>query len=139
MREIGLPEIIAICGVMVLCGLAVVLLVGALRWKQSRVVQRTLIDKLSAGNELVAFLQTSAGERFIRGITEPESPARSMIKSIQGGIVVLVVGLGTLMLGSKLGFLLISLGVGLLVAALVSYRLARKLNLLGKDADPRAY
>ena len=137
MREIGLPEILAICGVMVLFGFALLLLVGALRWKQSRSVQRAVIDKLSGCNDLAAFLQTPAGERFLRGITDSESTARSMIHSVQGGIVIVLVGIGTLMLGSKAGFLLIPLGVGLLLSALVTYRLARKLNLLGKDADPR--
>ena len=144
MREIGLPEIIAICGVLVLFGFALVLLIGALRWKQSRSVQRTLIDKLAAGNELATFLQSPAGDKFMRGIADGESPARSIITSIQRGIVVLVVGLGTLMLGGSvpsavrvIGFLLVSLGAGLLIAAFVSSRVARRWQLLAQDSIPR--
>src|SRR5215831_3105327 len=71
MREIGMAEIIAICGVVVLFGFALILLVGALRRKQARLVQRTLIDKLATGNELAAFLQTPAGDRFLRAIADP--------------------------------------------------------------------
>lgn len=83
MRDIGLPAIIAICGVMVLFGFALVLLTGSLRWKQGRLVQRALIHKLASGNELATFLQTPVGERFVREISNPESPARSIIASIQ--------------------------------------------------------
>jgi hypothetical protein len=143
MRELGLPEMIVICGVLVLFAFALVLLIGALRWKQGRSMQRTLIDKLALGNELAAFLQSPAGDRFMRGISDSESPARSIITSIQRGIVVFVVGLGTLFLRGSLpmavrfiGFLLISLGAGLLIAAFVSYLLARRWQLLEKDADP---
>jgi hypothetical protein len=144
MRDIGLPEVIAICGVLVLFGFALVLLTGALRWKQSRLVQRALIDKLAIGNELATFLQTPVGDRFVRGIADLESPARSIIASLQRGIVVLVVGLGTLMLGGSIplavrviGFLLVSFGAGLLIAALVAYLVARQWQLLGKDAGRR--
>ena len=143
MREIGMAEIIAICGVVVLFGFALILLVGALRRKQTRLLQRTLIDKLGTGNELAAFLQTPAGDRFLRAITDPESPARSIISSIQCGIVVLVVGLGTLTMGGSIplalrviGALLTFLGGGLLIAAFVSYLFARRWQLLGRDADP---
>jgi hypothetical protein len=145
MRDIGLPEIIAIFGVLVLFGFALILLTGALRWKQSRSVQRALIEKLAVGNDLATFLQTPAGDQFMRGVADAESPARSILTSIQRGIVVLVVGLGTLLLGSgapfaarAIGLLLVSLGAGLLIAAYVSYRVARRWQLLGKDADPRA-
>jgi hypothetical protein len=144
MRTIGLPEIIAICGVLTLFGFALVLLVGALRWKQSRSVQRALIDKLASGNDLGTFLQSPAGDKFMRGIANGESTARSIITSIQRGIVVLVVGLGTSMLGDSvpftiriIGFLLVSLGAGLLIAAFVSSRVARRWQLLGQDSVTR--
>jgi hypothetical protein len=42
---------------MVLFGFALVLLTGSLRWKQGRLVQRALIDKLASGNELATFLR----------------------------------------------------------------------------------
>lgn len=144
MREIGLPEMIAVFGVVILFAFALVLLIGALRWKQSRSVQRALIDKLASGNELGTFLQTPAGDRLMRGIVSGESTARSIIASIQRGIVVLVVGLGTLALGGSvpfgvrmIGFLLISLGAGLLIAAFVSSRVARRWQLLGQDSIQR--
>ena len=145
MRDIGTQEIITIFGVLVLFGFALVLLTGALRSRQSRSVQQALIDKLAVGNELAAFLQTPAGDRFVREIAEPQSAARSIIISIQRGIVVLAVGLGALMLGGGvplavrvIGFLLVSLGAGLLIAVFVSYLLARRWQLLGNDANPRA-
>lgn len=145
MRDFGLPEIIAISGVLILFGFALVLLIGAVRWKQSRSVQRALVDKLALGDGLATFLQTPAGDQFVRGITDAESPARSILTSMERGIVVLVLGLGTLLLGGGvpsavrvIGLLLVSLGAGLLIAAYVSYRVARRWQLLGKDADPPA-
>jgi hypothetical protein len=145
MRDIGMPEIITICGVLVLFGFALVLVTGALRVRQSRSVQKALIDKLAVGNELSAFLQTPAGEQFVRDIAEVESPARSIITAMQRGIVVIAVGMGALMLGGSVplavravGLLLVCLGVGLLIAAFASYLVARRWQLLGRDANLRA-
>ena len=142
MRNIGLPEILVIFGVLMMFTFAMVLLIGALRWKQSRSVQRALIDKLGSGSDLVAFLQSPAGAHFVRGTQEGDSPLRSIVKSVQSGIVTLALGLGFVFLGEfrglevrGIGVLLIFLGGGLLAAAWVSYLVARRWELLGKDPD----
>ncbi|HWQ52775.1 MAG TPA: hypothetical protein VN442_03765 [Bryobacteraceae bacterium] len=143
MRSIGLPEIIVILGVFITSGFALVLLIGALRWKQSRSVQRALIDKLGSGNEVAAFLQTPSGAQFLRGIAESESPGRTILASVRRGIVVLVVGLGLALLGvftrvadavPTIGIVLMFLGAGLLAAAYISYHLARRWKMLAEDS-----
>lgn len=144
MRAVGLPEIIVILGVFIMSGFALVLLVGALRWRQSRSVHRALIDRLGSGNELAAFLQTPAGAQYLRGVAESESPARTILASVRRGVVVLTVGLGVVLLGAyhdgqgavpAIGVVLISLGAGLLVAAYVSHYLASRWKMLGEDSD----
>jgi hypothetical protein len=142
MRAIGYSELLVICGVLFLFGFAVILLVAALRWKQSRSVQRALIDKLPAG-ELVGLLQTPQGEKLMKAVAEAgDSPGRSILASIQRGIVLIVAGIGILVAGiftqappfvTAISIMLIFLGIGLLVAAFVAYRLSKRWRLLDEN------
>ena len=94
MRSIGLPEVLVLFGILFLFALPLVLLFAALRWKQLRSVQRALIDKLPA-NDLSGLLQTPHGEKLIQALSEAgASPGRSILTSVQRGIVVIVSGLG---------------------------------------------
>lgn len=144
MRNIGLPEILVLVGILFLLGFALILLVGALRWKQSRSVQRVLIDKIPA-NDLVALLQKPHGERLVQVLSETgSSPGRAILASVQRGIVVMVSGIGLLVAGmfthaSKavpaIAIMLVFLGTGLLVAAFVAYRLSKRWRLLEENSD----
>lgn len=139
MRGIELPEVLVLFGILVLLAFALVLLAAALRWKQSRSVQRALIDKIPA-NEIPGLLQTPPGQKLMQALSEAGgSPGRSIITSVHLGIVVIVSGVGlavaagimqapVIVLG--MAVMLISLGTGLVVAAFLSYRLARRWNLL---------
>ena len=147
MRSIGIPEILVLFGCLFLLGFALMLLVAALRWKQSRSVQQRLIDKIPP-NELSALLQTPHGEKLRGALADTgTTPERSILATVQRGVVVTISGIGILVatlafaphfdstarLVEGIGTILIFLGLGLLIAAFVSYRLSK--SLLGRRVD----
>lgn len=144
MRSIGVPELLVLFEILFLFGFAVFLVATALRGNQSRSVQRALIDKLPP-NELAALLATPQGEKLMMGLASGNgSPGRAILKSIRRGIVSILSGIGLLVVRTLLGsrvdpevpgiaILLIFIGVGVLVGALVSYRLSRRWHLLEED------
>jgi hypothetical protein len=125
-----------------LLAFALFLLAAALRWKQSRSVQRALIEKVPA-SELSGMLQTPLGAKLFQALSEESaSPGRSILASVQRGIVVIVSGLGFLLAAVLLeapravlgiAIVLIFVGIGLLLAALVAYRLSRRWRLLEEN------
>jgi len=150
MRALGFPEVLVLCGIFLLFGFGLLLLAAGLRWKQSRSVQRALIDKLPPG-ELMALLQTQNGERLMQILEGgAAAPGRSILASVQRGIVALLTGVGMLLAAMftrapavvpALAIVLIFLGIGLLAAAFVSHRLLKQWRLPeGGDAfsDGRA-
>ena len=144
MRSIGLPEIVLLCGILFLFCFPLILLVGALRGKQSRAVQRALIDKIPA-NELAGLLQTPQGERLVMALSDSgPRPGRSILISVQRGIVVILSGLGFIAAAAfaraptplwAIGILVMFVGIGLLVAAFVSYQLSKRWHLLEENGD----
>lgn len=144
MRSFGLPEVLVLVGMLFLFAFALFLLAAALRWKQSRSVQRALIEKVPA-NDLSGMLQTPLGAKLLHALSEGSaSPVQSILASIQRGIVVIVSGVG-LVLASLLvpaptvvlaiAVVLIFVGIGLLLAALVAYRLSRRWRLLEENGN----
>jgi len=114
-----------------------------------------LLDRLGSGREMVEFCQTDGGKRFIEGLSmgtvdslaSQGSPLERILGSIQKGIILTLLGLGFLSLAWKyqrddpgdvfmvIGVVGISLGIGFLLSASVSYRLSRSMGLLAKS-DP---
>jgi len=135
-RTIGLPELLVIAGATVLFGLALLLAAGALRWLHGHSVQRALLDRLGSGTDLAAFLQTPAGERLIASLVESNSPQRATLRSVRNGVVIIFVSVALLLLGAfagtglfaAIGMVLLFLGAGLLVAARVTNRLAKRMG-----------
>jgi hypothetical protein len=104
-------------------------------------VQRALIDKLPSA-ELASLLQSPQGEKLMQAVVSGAAPGRSIVASIERGIVVLLTGVGLLAAAVftqapgvivLAAVVLISTGIGLLVAAFVSYRLSKRWNLLGRN------
>ena len=112
-------------------------------------VHSKLLDRFTSNEDLLAYMQTSAGRRFLEAapISLPEEP-RSMgapfsriLWSVQAGIVLLLTGIGLLYVSSTfidepaelfrvLGVLSLALGGGFVVSAAVAYVLSRRLGLL---------
>lgn len=134
----GLPELLILFGPVALIALAMIMVTLALRAKHARALQRALIDKLPA-EDLASFLRSPHGEKLILSLSPTgASPLRSVLRAVQRGIIATVVG-GGLLLAAVLirqrealvwAIILISLGIGQLLASLASYRLARRLHLI---------
>lgn len=100
-------------------------------------VQTRLIDRFGSAPELIEFLQSPAGRQFVTGVqSAPAALARDRILSgFTRSIVLSMLGAAFLALTIfyEDGFavpaaILLSLGVGYLIATLVSYRLSKHMH-----------
>jgi len=109
-----------------------------------------LLDRVGSASELTEFLNTPGGERFLGTLSAERAPVTGphtrILRAVQVGIVLLVLGLGIMGFGAihgggmsrdavnGLGFfdtLALSLGVGLLLSGWASYRLSKRMGLIG--------
>jgi hypothetical protein len=118
-------------------------------------MQNKLLERFTSNEEMLAFIQTSAGQRFLesaslaaeQGPRALSAPVGRMLWSIQLGIVILVAGVGLEIVSYKLsnyedviagfqvaGGIVIALGIGFILSALGSFMLSRRLGLM--DAPP---
>jgi ABC-type multidrug transport system fused ATPase/permease subunit len=131
------------------------------RWlrvsKTQNETQNKLLERFTSNEEMLAFIQTSAGQRFLASASmsvEPETRARSapvgrMLWSFQLGIVMLVTGMGLIAVSHYLdgyvsvvagfevaGGLVIALGMGFILSAFGAYILSRRLGLMDPAPPP---
>jgi hypothetical protein len=130
------------------------MIVTSRRWnKLSKVqydVHSKLLDRFTTNEDLLAYMQTAAGRRFlesapIRLPDEPRTiaaPLTRILWSIQAGIVLLVTGIGMLYVSDSfasdepakffmvIGVITIALGGGFIVSAIAAYGVSRKLGLM---------
>jgi len=145
-------------------GLAVGLLVWLIRtfaehqrWRRQARVQTEfhakLLDRFSTHDDLLAYLQSPAGAKFLSAtpiaLESPRtlgSPLGRIMWSAQAGVVLLSAGVGLyFVFGNSpdggyqpihaLGVLAIALGIGFLVSAILSYGIARRLKLIEPTPD----
>jgi hypothetical protein len=130
-------------------------LVDYRRWLRiSRVqaeVHTKLLDRFASSEELLSYIQTPAGRRFLESSPIPldaesrpalSAPLGRILWSIQIGVVLASGGCGLLYVGNRqvssytaepllaIGALGIALGVGFVVSAIISYLLSSRLGLL---------
>lgn len=131
------------------------------RWTRlSRIqaeVHSKLMDRFSNHDELMSYVQTPAGRRFLESGPSPlqetsptvGAPFSRILWSTQIGVVALVLGLGLLFVSGRTveelrellfiaGSLCLALGAGFTVSAGASYVLSRKLGLIGRTAADHA-
>jgi len=121
------------------------------RWSRISNVQaevhNKLMDRFTANEDLLAYIQTPAGKRFLESapITLDSSPRVSapisrILWSVQVGLVMAAAGFGLEYVSGSIdktvsqplfamGVLAISIGIGFVVSAIVSYILSRRLGL----------
>ena len=113
-------------------------------------VNNKLLDRIGSVKDFNDFLGTEGGTRFLDSLTverETSRPQDSIFRAIQFGIVLLTLGLGFLALGwyfaarygatgddfevlTVIGVIAGSLGLGFLISAAASFRLAKTLGVL---------
>jgi len=127
--------------------------VDSRRWnrtyKQQSEIHGRLIEKLGTGPDLVAYMETEAGKRFLMaspiaagpGISQhmPNAVAR-VLTSLSAGIVMTLLGIGFLLLRNAgpdtpepmlvVGTLLLMPGIGFILSAGATWVLAQRLGLM---------
>jgi hypothetical protein len=109
------------------------------RMKAQAELHGRLLDKFGSAQEVVAFLQTPSGAHFVDSLSgDRDEPANGVLRSTHRGIILVIVAIGCLGLTRVYGFdnnpllvvgvILLCLGIGFLVSAAVSHRLARTLD-----------
>jgi hypothetical protein len=122
-------------------------------------MQNKLLERFTSNEEMLGFIQTSAGQRFLESASvaaEPgpralSAPVGRMLWSIQLGIVILVAGVGLQIVSYKLsnyedavtgfqvvGGIVIALGIGFILSSLGSYLISRRLGLMDPSPAPPA-
>ena len=133
------------------------------RWSRLSKIQAEvhskLMDRFSSNDELLAYVQTPSGRRFLESGPSPlqeAPPVRSLgaplsriLWSVQAGVVLTIAGIGALFLSGRMvleaaqlffivGVLLLALGAGFVVSAAASYALSRKLGLFDSPSTDHA-
>lgn len=122
------------------------------RWTQlSRIqteVHNKLLDRFTSNEELLTYIQTPAGRRFLESAPIPleasprpiSAPVGRILWSVQVGLVVAAAGIGLQVVSfqaqkeiapvlSAIGLVSICVGIAFVVSAVVSYALSKKLGL----------
>ena len=134
------------------------LIVHQRRWNRMSKVQfdthAKLLDRFTSNEDLLAYVQTPAGRRFLEATPIPmqdepraiAAPLSRILWSVQAGVVLAVAGLGLLYVSSRfseepaeffmvVGVITIALGVGFMMSAVAAYALSRRLGLM-EPAQP---
>lgn len=142
-----------------LFGWVIKALVDHRRWTRMSKVQTDahskFIDRLTSNEDLLAYIQTPAGQRYLESAPLPlhaagamtSAPYSRILWSVQVGTVAVFVGLGFLFVSGRwaletdwsgdfsrvlllMGVLVLAAGVGFVLSGLVSYILSRRLGLI---------
>jgi hypothetical protein len=159
-------EFFAIAGVVLTITFALIWIVRTLveyrRWhRASKVhteVHNKLLDRFTANEDLMAYIQTPAGRRFLESaplaIDAPPRPVGApfsrILWSIQVGLVLGAGALGLLYVSGRvlpevaqplfaLGVLALAVGVGFVASAAASFLLSRRLGLFEPPGAPREH
>ena len=110
---------------------------------QARVeLNKHFLDKFTSGQDLTEFLGKDGSQRFLDEMWSEKRHGTKdrVLGTIMGGVVVTAVGIGLLLVGlfAKSGFMIpaaivLSIGIGLLVASAISYRLSKTWGLAKED------
>jgi hypothetical protein len=132
----GLPELVFL-GMLVL--LVYVLVRSRTRREAEREAQRVdlqarMLERMGSPKEFGEFLRTSEGRRFLNELGgHAGRPVERALAFVRGGLVAVILGPAFIVTGPRgvnIGIILVFLGVGMLVAAGVSYWFARRLGMV---------
>jgi hypothetical protein len=130
--------------IFVVTGMIYSIVRNTIRRKQQNTIHTRLLEKFTSSQDFSAFLQTPGGQQYMNSLTDSDNnPGRAILSSVSGGIVLAVVGAGLLAAGLMLrdigtgisGLLLLLVGTGFILSALVSYKLSRKLGLIRDHSE----
>lgn len=116
-------------------------------------VHNKLMDRFTSSEELLTYIQTPGGKRFLEstpisidpGPRAVSAPVSRILWSVQVGLILAAAGFGLQFVSRNIekavaqpllamGTLAVAIGLGFLVSAVVSYLLSKRLGLLGPAA-----
>ena len=123
------------------------------RWNRLAKVQTDvhtkILDRFTANDDLLAYMQSSAGSKFLEsspitldpGQRSVAAPLGRILWSVQAGLVLAAAGTGLDLVSAQftpndskplqvLGVLGIALGIGFVISAIISFVISRKLGLI---------
>lgn len=129
------------------------------RWNRLAKVQAEahtkLLDRFTANDELIAYVQSPAGSRFLQsapialdpGTRRLGAPISRILWSSQAGLVVMLAGFAFQYVSGRvdpdaaqplyaIGTVALFVGIGFLLSAVVAYALSHRLNLFEPAAGP---
>jgi hypothetical protein len=153
MRGPDLIALVVLPALFITIGFVIWTLVNAwqrrLRLKLTTEFNTKLLDRIGSVKDFNDFLQTEGGAKFMDSLAVERSSSRpqdSILRASQIGIVLIMLGIGVLTLGwyftarypgagdfailTVIGVIAASLGLGFLISAGASYRLAKMLGVL---------
>ena len=156
-------QMVSIMVVLSIVAAAIVWLIKALidhrRWLRLSKVQvevhNKLLDRFSTNEELLAYVQSPAGRRLLESAPaaleatprEIGAGIRRILWAVQAGLVLATAGGGLLFVSGRVvadvrepffafGAVIVSIGIGFVLSAIVSYALSRRLGLLEPAKTP---
>ena len=132
--------------------------IGHRRWIRTAKVQTEvhsrLLERFSSNDELLAYVQSPAGARFLQALPAASgrerhsvaAPISRILWSVQAGLVLACGGIGFLFIKRHviedvaqmmiaMGTLGVSIGIGFALAALASFVISQRLGLLEWNLD----
>src|SRR3954462_2754002 len=149
--------------VMLVIGAGILWLIRTLiehrRWSRLSKIQtevhNKLLDRFTANEDLLAYIQTPAGRRFLESAPIPidspraiNAPLGRILWSAQAGAVLTVLGVGVSLVSRRtidevgaplgaFGVVIIALGLGFIASAFLAYTLTRRFGLLTDPNGPQ--
>lgn len=137
-------------------------LIDQRRWSRLSKIQTDvhtkILDRFSSNEDLLAYIQTPAGRKFLEStpisVDAPRSlaaPLGRILWSAQAGAVLTVLGIGITLVSrttleevapplAAIGAVIVALGVGFLVSAVLAYMLTRRFRLMpDQDVSPESH
>src|SRR5215475_996941 len=118
-------------------GTALYIIATTLHRRQRNQMQQHMLDKFASAKDFADFVQSPAGQKYVMSFADTAAGAKaSILNSVRLGIVLIFVGFGLQTMGfgaMRIGLLVVTIGVGFLVSAAISYVLSRKLRVNGEE------
>jgi hypothetical protein len=148
----GIAVFIGVVTVLGVLGWLIRTLIDHRRWlrlsKVQTEVHNKLLDRFTANEDLLSYVQTPAGQRFLQSAPIPidvgprtiGAPVGRILWSIQAGVVLALAGVGLQFASPRvvneialplwvIGVLALAVGAGFVLSAVVAYAISRRLGL----------
>jgi len=150
--EMFIPMVLGVSFFTLIGWVVFVVLDGRRRRDQLKVMSEfhtRAIDKMGSTADFGNFLETDGGRRFLKSLTiEGLGPKQRIVRSVERGILCLVIGTAVLMLGwsfpdlkdglTMIGVIVAACGVGNLISSAASFGLSKNFGLLDGGDERRS-